>query len=249
MFSFFKKNELVQPDLSFLAADMHSHLLPGIDDGLQTVEESVVFIKELEALGYKHLICTPHIISDIYPNSPETILPKLELVRKALKENNINITIDAAAEYMVDIEMERLITDGQPLLTFGKEKNLILIEMSFVGPSPNIEQVIFQLRLKGLQPVLAHPERYGYYHADMERYRHFIDLGCILQVNMLSLVGYYGKPVKLVAEKLVKSRMAGMLGTDMHHEKHLAALKELASKKEFYKLLEGIDIQNRRLLL
>src|SRR5579885_3292051 len=157
MFSLFKKNELVKPDLSFLAADMHSHLLPGIDDGVQTIEESVAFIKELESLGYKHLICTPHIISDIYPNSPETILPKLELVKKAVKENNINITIDAAAEYMVDIEMERLIIDGKQLLTFGKEKNLILIEMSFVGPSPNIDQVIFQLRLKGLQPVLAHP--------------------------------------------------------------------------------------------
>lgn len=247
MFSLFKKQKLIQADLSFIYADMHSHLLPGIDDGLQTIEESVAFIEELSSMGYKKLICTPHIISDIYPNSPETILPQLDLVKKALKEKNINVQIEAAAEYMVDADMEKLITDNKQLLTFGE--NLILIEMSFVAPSPNIEQVIFQLRLKGLQPVLAHPERYGYYHNDFEKYRHYVDLGCMLQVNLLSLLGYYGKPVKTIAEKLLKHHMVSLLGTDMHHERHLAALKDLASKKEFYSLFEGIDIMNKKLLM
>ena len=249
MFSFFKKSERIQPDLSFIGADMHSHLLPGIDDGLQTIEESVDFIGRLQQLGYNKLICTPHIISDIYPNNPDTILPKLKLVRDALKKQNINVAIEAAAEYMVDIDMERLITDNKTLLTFGKNNDLILIEMSFVAASPNIEQVIFQLRLKGLQPVIAHPERYGYYHNDFEKYRHYIDLGCILQVNLLSLLGYYGKPVKIIAEKLIKHHMVNLLGTDMHHERHLAALKDLASRKEFYKFFEGIDIMNKKLLM
>ena len=247
MISLFKKAKRTHADLSFIGADMHSHLLPGIDDGLQTVEESVAFIEALSQLGYEKLICTPHIIPDIYPNTPEIILPKLDIVREALKEKNINVTIEAAAEYMVDADMEKLITDGKQLLTFGE--NLILIEMSFVAPSPNIDQVIFQLRLKGLQPVLAHPERYGYYHNDFERYRHYIDLGCILQVNLLSLLGYYGKPVKAIAEKLIKHHMVSLLGTDMHHERHLAALKDLASRKEFYHLLEGVDIMNKRLLM
>jgi protein-tyrosine phosphatase len=247
MFSFFKKNRHTDADLSFIYADMHSHLLPGIDDGLQSIEESVAFISELSNLGYQKLICTPHIIPDIYPNTPETILPKLDLVRNALKEKNIDIIIEAAAEYMVDADMERLITDNKQLLTFGK--NLILIEMSFVAASSNIDKVIFQLRLKGLQPVIAHPERYGYYHNDFEKYRHYIDLGCILQVNLLSLLGYYGKPVKIIAEKLIKHHMVNLLGTDMHHERHLAALKDLASRKEFYKFFEGIDIMNKKLLM
>lgn len=247
MFSFFKKSGRVEPDLSFIGADMHSHLLPGIDDGLQTAEESVAFIGELYNLGYKKLICTPHIISDIYPNSPETILPKLEMVRQAVKKKGIDIVIEAAAEYMVDMDMEKLVVENQPLLTFGK--NLILIEMSFVAASPNIEQVIFQLRLKGLQPVLAHPERYGYYHNDFEKYRHYVELGCLLQVNLLSLLGYYGKAVKTIAEKLIKHRMVDLLGTDMHHDRHLAALKDLASMKAFYKQFEGIDIRNKRLLM
>lgn len=247
MFSFFTKSGRISPDLSFIGADMHSHLLPGIDDGLQTLEESVAFIGELYEMGYSKLICTPHIISDIYPNSPETILPKLEMVRQAVKAKGINIVIEAAAEYMVDMDMEKLITESQPLLTFGQ--NLILIEMSFAGASANIEQVIFQLRLKGLQPVLAHPERYGYYHNDFEKYRHYVELGCLLQVNLLSLLGYYGKPVKTIAEKLIRHRMVDLLGTDMHHERHLAALKDLTSKKDFYKQFEGIDIMNKRLLM
>ena len=247
MFSFLKKKEIIHPDLSFIGVDMHSHLLPGIDDGVQTIAESLTCIKTLQHLGYKKLICTPHIISDMYPNDRETILPRLEEIREALKENNIDIAIEAAAEYMVDLEMEKQVLSGEPLLTFGN--NLILIEMSYVAPSPNIEQVIFQLRLKGLQPILAHPERYVFYHNNLDNYQRFIDLGCMLQINLLSLLGYYGKQIKLVAEKLLKNKMIDLLGTDMHHQRHLMALMELSTKKEFYKLLEDVEIKNRKLLM
>jgi len=247
MFSFLKKKEIIHPDLSFIGVDMHSHLLPGIDDGVQTIAESLTCIKALQNLGYKKLICTPHIISDMYPNDRETILPRLEEIREALKENNIDIAIEAAAEYMVDLEMEKQVLSGEPLLTFGN--NLILIEMSYVAPSPNIEQVIFQLRLKGLQPILAHPERYVFYHNNLDNYQRFIDLGCMLQINLLSLLGYYGKQIKLVAEKLLKNKMVDLLGTDMHHQRHLMALMELSTKKEFYKLLEDVKIKNKKLLM
>ncbi len=246
MFLFFK-TPTVEPDLSFIGADMHSHLLPDLDDGLKTLDETIDFIRQLQQLGYSKLICTPHIISDIHPNCADTILPKLELVRNALKERQINISIEAAAEYMVDLDMENELLSGRPLLTFGR--NLILIEMSYMAASPNMERVIFQLRMNGLQPVLAHPERYGYYYNDFKAYERFKDLGCLLQVNLLSLLGYYGKPAKLTAEKLIKNNMVDLLGTDMHHEKHLTALKELAGKKDFYELLEGKNIRNKALLL
>ena len=189
MLSFFKP-ATVKPDLSFIGVDMHSHLLPGIDDGLKTLDETIRFISELEQLGYTKLICTPHIISDIHPNSAETILPKLELVRNALKEKNINITIEAAAEYMVDIEMEKEIKSGRPLLTFGR--NLILIEMSYVAPSPNMERVVFHLRMSGLHPVIAHPERYAYYHHNFEIYERFADMGCYLQINHIIFDHFLG---------------------------------------------------------
>ena len=245
MFSIFHSSK-TKPDLSFISVDMHSHLLPGLDDGLQEMKQTLEFVQQLQQLGYKKLICTPHILSDVYPNSPDTILPKLELVRIALKENNIEMEVEAAAEYMVDSDFETYINANKPLLTFGK--NLILIEMSYAAVSNNIEQVIFQLRIKGLQPVLAHPERYNYYFGTPEQYDRFIDLGCILQVNLLSLLGYYGEPVKNCAQNLVRKKQATLLGTDMHHENHLKGLQDLASRKSFYKLLEGVEIANKQLL-
>jgi tyrosine-protein phosphatase YwqE len=225
---------------------MHSHLLPGLDDGLQEMDQTIFFIKQLQQMGYQKLICTPHILSDVYPNSPDTILPKLELVRSALKENNIDMQIEAAAEYMVDIEFENYINADKPLLTFGK--NLILIEMSYAAASHNIENVIFNLRLKGFQPILAHPERYNYFFGNIEKFQRFIDLGCYLQINILSLLGYYGDAAKNTAQNLLKKNMVTLAGTDMHHENHLDALKQLASKKSFYKLFENIDIKNKELL-
>jgi len=246
MFSFFKKQTRIKPDLSFLGADMHSHLLPELDDGVQDLETTLAFIGELYEMGYKKLICTPHIISDMYPNSPETIFPKLEVVRQALEKANIPIIIEAAAEYMVDHEMGNSLKQGDKLLTFGK--NMILIEMSYIAPSPNFDEVVFGLRVKGIQPVVAHPERYNFYHNDFSRYEHMVEMGCLLQVNLLSLLGYYGKPVKMIAEKLFAKKMVSLLGTDMHHENHLLALKELVSRKEFYNLIEGADLKNNTLL-
>lgn len=245
MFSLFGSKK-VEPDLSFIAADMHSHLLPGLDDGLQQIEQTVHFMQQLQQLGYKKFICTPHILSDLYPNSPETILPKLQLVRNALAENNINVQVEAAAEYMVDIDFENYVNAGKPLLSFGD--NLILIEMSYVAASNNIENVIFQLKLKGLQPILAHPERYNYYLGKTEQFQRFIDLGCLLQINLLSLLGYYGEGAKNTAEALLKKNMVSFVGTDMHHANHLNALKKLASKKSFYKLFESVQLKNKELL-
>lgn len=249
MFNFFKKSaKQVEPDLSFIGIDMHSHLLPGIDDGLQELEDSVSFIRDLQALGYKKLICTPHILSDLYPNSPETILPKLELVRRALREAHVDMQVEAAAEYMIDHMFAELLAKSkkEDLLTIAGD--YILVEMSYLSPSPNFDQAIFDLRMLGLQPILAHPERYSYYHNQFEQYEHFKDLGCKLQVNLLSLSGAYGPHVKKAAERLFKNKMVDFLGTDMHHERHLEMLKTLATKKDFYELVSDAKILNNTLL-
>lgn len=249
MFNFFTRpGKAVVPDLSFIGADMHSHLLPGIDDGLLEVAQTVQFIKDLQKLGYSKLICTPHVLSDLYPNSPATILPKLAMVQNALHEAGVNVNVEAAAEYMIDHEFTELIARSkkEDLLTIGKD--YILVEMSFLSPSPNFEKVIFDLQMMGLQPILAHPERYHYYHNQFEQYEHFKELGCKLQINLLSLSGAYGANVKKIAEKLLKSQMADFLGTDMHHEKHLAMLKQLATKKDFYDLISHAKLLNKTLL-
>jgi tyrosine-protein phosphatase YwqE len=201
------------------------------------------FIDELNKMGYEKLICTPHILSDVHPNSPQTILPRLAEVQQALKEKNIKVKVEAAAEYMVDHEFEKLIKRGEQLLTFGK--NFILIEMSYLAPSPNLDQVIFDLRLAGLQPIIAHPERYNYYHHNFEAYKKMKDSGCWFQVNLLSLAGYYGKHIKKAGEKLIAEGMIDLVGTDMHHMNHMNATKAFASHKDLYKILKDVPLKNR----
>ena len=227
---------------------MHSHLLPGLDDGLKEVEQSINFIRQLSELGYKKLICTPHILSDLYPNTKETILPKLDLVRAALAKANIAVEMEAAAEYMMDHDFAQLVSKSKrdDLLTINKR--YILVEMSYLAPSPNFESIIFELRMMGLTPIIAHPERYSYFHRQFSQYDRFKELGCMLQVNILSLSGGYGPDVKKTAEKLFKKNMVDFLGTDMHHERHLSALKEIATKKDFYALVSGAALINKSLL-
>lgn len=233
-------------DFSFLSVDMHSHLLPGLDDGLQAIDQTISFVQQLEDMGYRKLICTPHIFSEMYPNSPETILPRLDLVRNEVAKAGIDIEIEAAAEYMVDIEFEKLIDSGKQLLTFGR-KNYILIEMSYVAPSPNVEKIIFNLQMKGLTPILAHPERYNYFHNQLSKYERLIELGCVLQVNLLSFSGFYGKEVKKAGELLFKNKMVSFLGTDMHHERHMLLLKELINQKDFASTVASAALLNKTL--
>lgn len=246
MFSFFKKKQEVDRNLSFLGADMHSHLLPALDDGLEAMEQTIAFALELQQLGYKKLICTPHILPGVHENSPQTILPRLEEVRKAFKENGVDMAIEAAAEYMVGPEFHQTIVNNEQLLTFGN--NYILIEMSYAAPSQNIVQVIFDLKIKGYRPILAHPERYNYYLGNNDVYEEFIGRGCLLQVNLLSLTGFYGKPVQKAAEYLVKNKMISFLGTDMHHAGHLGMTKQLAQSAHFHKMVEGLELKNASLI-
>ncbi len=246
MFNLFGSKKAAS-DLSFLSVDMHSHLLPDLDDGLKTLDETISFMQQLQAMGYQKFICTPHILSDMHPNTPETILPKLDLVRNELSKRNINIQVDAAAEYMIDLEFEQLIDSGKQLLSFGS-KNYILIEMSYLAESPNFEKIIFNLQMKGLKPIFAHPERYNYFHSNFRKYERLIELGCLLQVNLLSLSGYYGKEVKRAGELLFKKEMVSFLGTDMHHDRHMGILKQLIKSKDFHSLVSKADLQNKTLL-
>ena len=244
-FSFFKKAP-VKPDLSFLGVDMHSHLLPGIDDGLKTVEQTVEYVRELHELGYKKLICTPHILAGVHNNNPETILGALDLARKAVSDAGIPMIIEAAAEYMIDDSFENLLKSNEKLLTFGK--NYILVEMSYLAMPFNIFEVLFELQVKGYQPILAHPERYSFYHNEFERYEEMRDRQILFQVNILSLSGYYGKEVKKIAEKLIEKEMIEFIGLDMHHENHLRTTKEYTSTKAFYDLVKNIPLMNKSLL-
>jgi len=230
--------------LAFLGVDMHSHLLPGLDDGSQDVEDSVAYIKELNQLGYHKFICTPHIISDLYPNNRRTIEPAYQLLKQKLADEKVPVEILFSAEFMVNIDFEELISKNE-LLPFGD--NYLLIEMSYLTPSPNIREIISELIMQGYKPILAHPERYNYYHHHPESIEEFKEAGCLLQVNLLSLTGYYGKSVKKVAEHLIQQKMVSFAGTDLHHERHLALLQKLAADHKLLELLHEIEWKNNSL--
>ena len=229
---------------AFLSTDMHSHLLPELDDGSQNVADSIAYIKDLQQLGYQKFICTPHIISDLYPNNRQTIEPAYQLLKQRLADENMLVALEFSAEFMVNIDFEEVISKNQ-LLPFGD--NYLLIEMSYLAPSPNIREVIFELIMKGYKPILAHPERYNYYHHNVELIEEFREAGCLLQLNLLSLTGYYGKSVKKVAEHLIRQKMVSFAGTDLHHDRHLALLQKLATDQKMLELLHEIEWKNNSL--
>lgn len=199
------------------------------------MEESLEMIQGLSDLGYTKVITTPHIHWEYYKNNSSIILDGLEEVRAAVDREGIPIRIEAAAEYFLDEHFEELI-EKEELLSFGKRH--VLVEMSFFAPNPGVENMIFKLKTKGYRPILAHPERYGYWAGDMKKYRKVLDLGAELQVNLLSLSGQYGQQVYKTAKKLIEQKMVSYLGSDMHHQNHLDSLKNLYKNNKILKLLD-----------
>ena len=219
----FSKPRQQLPDYSAFKADMHSHLIPGIDDGAPTLEEAVDLVRELKALGFSKLITTPHIMSDFYKNTPEIILSGLEKLRAKLKEENIDITVEAAAEYYMDAAFTSKLDEGK-LLTFGN--NFLLFEISYINYPENFKEIVFQIQMHGYTPVLAHPERYPFWFGSFNEYFNIRNLGMLIQINVNSLSGYYGPQAKVIAEKLVDNSMVDLVGTDTHNKKHIEALKK-----------------------
>ncbi|PWU00023.1 MAG: histidinol phosphatase [Bacteroidetes bacterium] len=224
MFSLFGKKTSEAPDLSFLKTDMHSHLIPGIDDGSPDMETSIELIQGLSQLGYKRLVTTPHVISGMYNNTREIILQGCEDVKNELTRRNIKMEFRAAAEYLLDDHFDFLLEKQEPLLTI--KDNLVLVEFSFVSPPIDFKEKLFSIQINGYRPILAHPERYGYFYNRPTIYEELKNAGCLFQVNLLSLSGYYGKQAANIADQLIKKQLVDLFGTDMHHVRHLHQLQD-----------------------
>lgn len=242
MLDFFRKKKQI-PDLSGISTDMHSHLLPGIDDGSPDPETSVFLIKDLLELGYKKFITTPHIMWDLYQNTPETIQASYVVLLDALSKEGLKVDIRPAAEYYLDDHFSQLLDKKVPLLTL--KDNLVLVEFSFVNAPFNLQEMLFKLQLAGYQPVLAHPERYIYLKANKEFYDTLKDAGCLFQLNILSLTNYYGKAPAELANYLIKKDYISFIGTDLHHERHAMALYHAGGAMEsIQRLLDSGKIIN-----
>ena len=217
-------------DFAFLGADMHSHFVPGVDDGAKTIEDSLNLLRAMERMGYKKVITTPHVMIDFYPNTTKTITDGLDILRTAAKENGINLSINAAAEYYIDEYFMGLI-EKEPLLTI--HKNDVLVEFSMMYEPPMLNTALFNMQTSGYRPIIAHPERYMSFHKNKDKYHELRDRGCLLQMNLLSLTGYYGKNIMDIAEWLLENKMYDYCGSDMHHEKHAGALQHLLQSKTY----------------
>ncbi len=231
-------------DLGVLGTDIHSHFIPGIDDGAKTLENAVDLIASMAALGYRKVITTPHVMSDYYKNTPKIILDGLEKVREAVKQQGLDIEIEAAAEYYLDETLEAKI-DREELLTFGN--NYVLFELPFINEPVNMEQTIFALQSTGYKPVMAHVERYVYWHDQWKKYEELYNRGIILQLNIGSLTGAYGPEVKKTAEKLVDAGIIGFLGSDCHHAGHIRMLKKASRMPYLHKVLKQDQLLNASL--
>lgn len=221
MLSIFRKKTAASVDYSSLVTDMHSHLLPGIDDGAADTAQSAALIQGLQDMGFKKFITTPHIMSDMYPNTPDTINAAFSRLQS---DYGSALPLRPAAEYFLDESFDGLLQQNQPLLCIAN--NTVLVELSFVTTSINFKERIFEMQIRGYQPILAHPERYLYFGNSRGMYDELKDAGCQFACNILSFTGYYGKgPVEL-ANYLLKKDYVDYLGTDAHHERHIDALRK-----------------------
>lgn len=251
MVSFFKKLFGGEPPpvpainfLKFLEADMHSHVLPGLDDGADSMEQSLSMIREMHQLGYRKLIATPHVMGDFYKNSPHDIRAKLEELQRAVHEQQIPVELACAAEYYLDEWFVQKLADKQPLLTFGE--NYVLFETSFHNEPLHFQEIIFKIKSNGYIPVLAHPERYTYLYNRLNNLVDWHDNGLLFALNLNSLVGYYGPEAKKVAIKLVEHNLVDFVGSDAHSEKHIQSLHKLIHSATFKKLMQ-MPLRNQQL--
>ncbi len=226
MFNFFSRSK--QPIKLWFSTDIHCHIIPGVDDGSPDAETSVSLISGLMDLGIKRIIASPHIACETFENTPEILDAAQTELDAALCAHGMDISVTHAAENRIDDMLQKNMADNT-LLAYPNK--YILIENSFVQEPWDIEQVIFDLQVRGYQPILAHPERYLYYHTKAGRYKDLHDK-VLFQVNVLSLAGYYGKHVKKVAEEMIENDMVDFLGTDTHAERHLECFREYLTTRD-----------------
>jgi protein-tyrosine phosphatase len=232
VFNWFKNRK--RPTIEF-GVDVHSHLLPGIDDGVRSFEQAEEIIKTFLDLGYRKIITTPHVMSDIYRNTTEIILSKLAELQAYLTSRNIDVDLSAAAEYYLDEDLLAKLEKGETLLTFGQK--YLLFETNFLTEPMNLRDFVFLAETRGYRPVLAHPERYLYLQNDYVLMQELLDRGVLFQCNISSFTGYYSKPVQTTVNKMVDRGMIHFLGSDCHHMQHANLVSTALGMKYFQKAL------------
>jgi len=245
LFLFFKNRPVLKDLIPSNHIDIHSHLLPGIDDGARTFDQTLGLVQALQSFGVSQFVTTPHTMSQVWDNTKENILLLKDRTIVDLNENGIAVPFRAASEYLMDSEFVRLFKKGE-LLTL--KDNYVLVEMSYINAPIQLYNILFDLQVAGYIPVLAHPERYTFYHNNFDEYVKLKRVGCLFQLNLLAVVGYYGESIAKTAEQLLQKGMYDFVGSDVHHSTHIAsfekkvrlkdvtALKEVMANNQFFRI-------------
>jgi tyrosine-protein phosphatase YwqE len=229
---------------SLVYTDIHSHLIPSIDDGAKDLERSIELILSLKEMNYKKLITTPHV-SDMFPNSSRQICDGFEILKAELLKREIDIEIEVAAEYYADEHFKELLKE-RDILTFGKEKYL-LFELSYFTLPHDLESLIYDIKLAGYTPVLAHPERYVYFHDSLEEYKKLKEMGVLFQINLTSMSNYYSLAITKMVKELIMQGFVDFIGTDVHHRGHTKALQKALSSSLYSKIFKYNTILNDKI--
>lgn len=225
--------------------DLHSHLIAGIDDGVQTIDESIEIILELRKLGVYNIITTPHIKKEKYPNSSINIRCGLGLLRKELKKRKIKIHIDVAAEYYADEHFLELLLK-RDILTLGEK--YVLFELPFTSCPNNLDEIIESIIEADYLPLLAHPERYFYMLDNFHLYEMMKAKGVYFQLDINSLNDSYSPRARKIANKLLKKNMVEFVGSDTHNMRHVEVLKKTINSRQFKRLINSAKILNNELI-
>ena len=244
MLSFFRKKDQGHVVLPYVV-DMHSHLLPGLDDGVRSVEESLYILKKLAKLGYRKVITTPHVMLEHYPNKPEEIIVRASEIQHYLNKHQLNITFEAAAEYYLDEHLNSLLSTNEKLLTF--HDGYLLFETSFMNKPVFLEEAIFKMNVNGYKPVMAHPERYIYLQTNPDLISHLRNMNVLFQINLFSLLGHYSAGAKRLAGKLLNSGLVEFVGTDCHNALQIDELQKAVTPR-FVNSLRKYHVRNHLLL-
>jgi protein-tyrosine phosphatase len=237
MFTLFKSKPVLKDLIPDGHIDIHSHLLPGIDDGARTFEDTLRLTQALQGFGVSQFITTPHIIQYVWDNTHDQILSNKETTVLELEKNKITVPFNAAAEYLMDDQFVQLFQSHE-LLTL--KANYVLVEMSYINAPIQLYSILFDLQVAGYIPVLAHPERYLFYHNNFSEYEKLKRAGCLFQLNLLSVVGYYGAEITKIAEQLLQKGMYTYVGSDVHHDNHIASFEQKVKIKDLVPLKEAI---------
>lgn len=229
MFNFFFHSKQTVPHL-FFQTDMHCHLLPGIDDGQPSAEGGASLVEKEAEWGIRRIICTPHITQDTFENTPETISAAFRALTEAVQKRGTDISLGYSAEHRLDpyfmAELERGAIKPLP-------NNYLLVENPFIQEAWDLDNRLFDLKIRGYRPVLAHPERYTYYFSKLERYEQLHASGTLFQINLLSLAGYYGKEIRRISDMLINKNLVDFIGTDMHNARHCEAIERYLQSRDY----------------